>query len=108
MWRVDGIGCVMREWRDDVRLGMMRLLSASRVTGRASRSLVLGRVKEACGLREGGMLTYSVPAGYRERAKMGWFRLDPPAAAERVSIVATLEMGSISGGIKVIHGWAAT
>jgi CO dehydrogenase/acetyl-CoA synthase beta subunit len=47
MLRVDGIGWVMREWRDEVRLGMIRLASASRVTGRASRSLVRGRVKEA-------------------------------------------------------------
>ena len=93
--RVDGIGCVMREWRDDVRLGMMRLLSASRVTGRASRSLVLGRVNEACALREGGMLTYSAPAGYRTHAQMGCFGWIRWRQLE-VSVVATLEMGSIS------------
>jgi hypothetical protein len=62
MLRVDGIGCVMREWRDEVRLGMMRLLSASRVTGRVSRSPVRGRVNEAWVLSEGGMFAFWVPA----------------------------------------------
>jgi hypothetical protein len=56
MLRVDGMGWVMREWRDEVLLGMMRLLSASRVTGRASRSPVRGRVNDAWVLSEGGMM----------------------------------------------------
>lgn len=52
-FRVEGMGCVILEWRDEVRLGIMRLLSAwSRVAG---RSLVRGRVKEVCAVREGAM-----------------------------------------------------
>lgn len=56
----EGIGCVILECSEEVRLGMKRLLSAwSRVTGRASRSLVRGRVKEACAVSEGAM--FAVP-----------------------------------------------
>ena len=58
MFRVDGMGWVIREWRDEVRLGMMRLVSPwSRVLGRASRSLVRGREKEACVLNEGAIVS---------------------------------------------------
>lgn len=42
------------ECSEEVRLGMIRLLSASRVTG---RSLVRGRVKDVGAVREGAMLT---------------------------------------------------
>ena len=53
----DGIGCVILEWREDVLLGIIRLLSLwSRVVGRASRSLVRGRVKDVCVLKEGDIL----------------------------------------------------
>ena len=45
------------EWREDVLLGIIRLLSLwSRVLGRASRSLVRGRVKDVCVLNEGAIL----------------------------------------------------
>ncbi len=57
--REDGIGCVIREWSDDVLLGMIKLLSFwSRVLGRASRSLVRGRVNDVCVLKEGAILEY--------------------------------------------------
>lgn len=47
------MGWVILECSEEVRLGIMRLLSIfSRVTG---RSLVLGRVKEVCAVREGAM-----------------------------------------------------
>ena len=53
MVRVDGIGCVMREWRDEVLLGMINELSAwSRVEG---RSRVDGRMKMEWSLMEGAM-----------------------------------------------------
>lgn len=53
------MGCVILECSDDVRLGMIRLLSPwSRVVGRASRSLVRGRVKEVCAVSEGAMFAY--------------------------------------------------
>lgn len=56
--KADGIGWVILEWRDEVRLGIIRLLSLwSRVTG---RSLVRGRVKEAGAVREGCMLAVVV------------------------------------------------
>lgn len=60
--RVDGMGCVMREWRDEVRLGMMRLLSAawSRVPGRPSRSPVRGRWNDEWVLRDGAILARGV------------------------------------------------
>ena len=55
MLRVEGIGWVMREWRDDVRLGMTRLLSPwSRVPGRPSP--VRGRVKDEWAVREGAIV----------------------------------------------------
>ena len=58
----DGIGWVILEWRDDVLLGIMRLLSLwSRVLGRASRSLVRGRVKDVCVLKEGAILLIELP-----------------------------------------------
>lgn len=48
---------MMRECSDEVRLGMMRFWSLwSRVTGRASRSLVRGLVKEVWVVREGAMV----------------------------------------------------
>lgn len=47
------MGCVMREWREEVRLGMTRELSWSRVAG---RSRVGGRTKEECSLRDGAIL----------------------------------------------------
>lgn len=50
---VDGMGWVIREWREEVRLGMTRELSWSRVAG---RSLVGGRTKEECSLRDGPIL----------------------------------------------------
>ncbi len=50
----------MREWREEVRLGMMRLLSAwSRVPGRPSRSPVRGRWKEEWVFREGAILSFA-------------------------------------------------
>lgn len=52
MLRVEGIGCVMRECREEVRLGMTSEASWSRVMG---RSLVEGRTKEEWSLREGAM-----------------------------------------------------
>ena len=61
---VEGIGCVILEWRDEVRLGMIKALSpwsrVSLVLGRPSRSPVRGLVKEEWALREGGMLTLVV------------------------------------------------
>jgi hypothetical protein len=57
MLSCEGIGCVIRECREDVLLGMIKLLSPwSRVTGRASRSLVRGRVKDDRVVREGAIL----------------------------------------------------
>lgn len=45
---------MIREWRDEVRLGMIRLLSRlSRVTG---RSPVFGRVKDEGAASEGAMI----------------------------------------------------
>jgi len=56
MFKVEGIGCVMREWREEVLLGITRFWSPwSRVPGRPSRSPVLGRTKEAWLLSEGAM-----------------------------------------------------
>lgn len=46
---------MMREWSDEVRLGINRSGPWSRVLGRPSRSLVRGLVKEGCVLREGAM-----------------------------------------------------
>lgn len=58
---VDGIGWVIREWRDEVRLGMIRLVSPwSRVPGRASRSLVRGREKEGCVLNDGAIVACNI------------------------------------------------
>lgn len=57
---VEGMGWVMRECSDEVRLGMSMVSFAalwSRVLGRASRSPVLGRVKEGWVVSEGGMAT---------------------------------------------------
>jgi hypothetical protein len=60
------MGWVMRECRDEVRLGMMRLLSPcwSRVRGRPSRSPVRGRVKEVCAVREGAISTAFCNSGW--------------------------------------------
>lgn len=56
MFNVEGMGCVIRECSEEVRLGMIRLLSAwSRVPGRPSRSPVRGRTNEACVLSEGAI-----------------------------------------------------
>jgi hypothetical protein len=67
---VEGIGCVIREWREDVLLGMTKFWSPwSRVPGRPSRSPVLGRTKEAWLLSEGAII-----AGFqdtRSRAQLG-------------------------------------
>lgn len=61
---VEGIGWVMREWREEVRLGMMRLLSPwSRVLG---RSLVRGRVNDEWALREGAILKWLSDMGPRK------------------------------------------
>ncbi len=57
MFKVEGIGCVIRECREDVLLGITRFWSPwSRVAGRPSRSPVLGRTKEAWLLNEGAMI----------------------------------------------------
>lgn len=54
-FRVDGIGWVIRECNDEVRLGITRELSTwSLVTG---RSLVEGRTKDEWSLSEGAMMT---------------------------------------------------
>lgn len=48
------MGWVILECSDEVRLGIIKLLSMlSRVTG---RSLVLGLVKDVCAVREGAMI----------------------------------------------------
>lgn len=58
-FRVEGIGWVMRECRDDVRLGMTRLLSPwSRVLGRPSP--VRGRVKDEWAVRDGAMVAVEI------------------------------------------------
>ena len=61
---VEGMGCVILEWRDEVRLGMIKALSpwsrVSLVLGRPSRSPVRGLVKDEWALREGGMLALVV------------------------------------------------
>jgi hypothetical protein len=58
MLRVEGIGCVMRECSEEVRLGISRFWSGpwSRVLGLPSRSLVRGRVKEEWVFNEGGIM----------------------------------------------------
>lgn len=55
MFRVEGIGCVMRECKDDVRLGMTSELSpwSPRVTG---RSRVEGRTNDGWSLNEGAIV----------------------------------------------------
>lgn len=59
---------MIRECSEEVRLGMIRLLSAwSRVPGRPSRSPVRGRTKEVCVLSEGAIA--SVAAGSQERPR---------------------------------------
>jgi len=69
------MGCVMREWSDEVRLGMMRLLSAwsrwSRVPGRPSRSPVRGLWKEEWVFSEGAILTLT-PAGLISKLPPAW------------------------------------
>ena len=57
MFNVEGIGCVMRECNEEVRLGMTSDASWSRVMG---RSLVEGRTKDEWSLRDGGMME-SIP-----------------------------------------------
>lgn len=55
---VEGIGCVMREWRDEVRLGIIKLLSCwSRVPGR-SPFPVRGRWNDEWVFRDGAILTF--------------------------------------------------
>lgn len=61
MFNVEGIGCVMREWRDDVRLGITSELSWSLVEG---RSRVDGRTKEEWSLNEGAMVNMGVEHEY--------------------------------------------
>jgi hypothetical protein len=61
MFSVDGIGCVIRECREDVLLGMIKFWSVwSRVPGRPSRSPVLGRTNDEWLFNEGPILTGSV------------------------------------------------
>ncbi len=49
---------MIREWSDEVRLGMMRLLSCwSRVPGRPSRSPVRGRWKDEWVFKDGAILS---------------------------------------------------
>ena len=58
MFNVDGIGCVIRECREDVLLGMIKFWSVwSRVPGRPSRSPVLGRTNDEWLFNEGPILT---------------------------------------------------
>lgn len=57
MFKVDGIGCVIRECSEDVRLGIVRDSACSRVAG---RSLVVGRTKEARSRNEGAMANFPV------------------------------------------------
>src|SRR3954470_15358214 len=64
MFRVDGMGWVMRECSEEVLLGTIKFWSFwSRVPGRASRSLVRGRTKEEWLLSDGLMVAESGSAG---------------------------------------------
>jgi hypothetical protein len=64
----------MRECREDVLLGMIRLVSPwSRVPGRPSRSLVRGRTKEEWLLSDGPMIAVGVEfvgSGYISESKL--------------------------------------
>lgn len=96
MFRVEGIGCVIREWSEDVRLGMMRLLSPwSRVLGRASRSPVRGLVKDEWALREGAIVGFDV---LRNREMKGFqarrLRSYVEEGCKRVSIQTRQEANS--------------
>lgn len=57
MFNVEGIGCVIRECSEDVRLGIVSDSACSRVAG---RSLVVGRTNEARSRSEGAMASYPV------------------------------------------------
>lgn len=75
--KVEGIGCVMREWREDVRLGTIPTSTCwSRVPGRVF-SRVAGLTKELWSRSEGAMATvrWTVPStrsvGEYERVTTG-------------------------------------
>ncbi len=67
------MGCVMRECREEVRLGITRDWSFwSRVPGRPSRSPVRGRTKEVCVLREGAIVRVCVGFGGGGEGERRW------------------------------------